>query len=347
MTTHFPDHENYIGFLNPAATGYRASQPAIENSHPLWVASEEQAQHILELPRPKHIQEGIGGLTLIYSRGGDGTVNKTVAAIVGHHEDDPEATARNFGIHAELNSAVRYLAAAGGNANNFALSALGKLASRPERITATSHVYVGQHRPIFYEVTDGDGSLSRTGISTSCIGVGGSARVATELHNIKNELKQKHAPTRLVHEAGVAFRALIQAPAFSAELRLAKHGNVQRLALESISGFESIGSRRYAKQGRTNINIDDTRQQLIVARHAGSRLGQAAHITEAFTRLKLGRHTWAPLDFEEVELALKITSDEPVPFHSDGEVGPRYILAPGATLKLKLGRLAVPTYMAH
>jgi len=340
-----------VSFLNPAATNYAASTARAGAAVEAFAIPEEHRHVIEDRATPQHVQQTVQGRTLVYGGGGDSTANLVAASILGDVQDNPEATANNRRRHAELATYVRYLPGPDGNANNFALSALGRLARYPSKLAAAPESRVGLHRPLLYEVRGdgGDGGDTvRSGIVTSCFGLGCAALAARDLDKVKPELKQLPRPVRLGREALIAFGAVVDAPAFSIASTLTIGGETQTRDFSRITGIESIGSAIYAKEGRTRVNIDDTREQLVVTEGRDSRFRQQVATIATLGRVKTGRHALPAIDItDRTEFSLRLTSDQPVPFHVDGEIGVRYQLEPGQTVYLRRSDIAIPTLMAR
>ena len=107
-----------------------------------------------------------------------------------------------------------------------------------------------------------------------------------------------------------------------------------------------IKPRTYAKQGRTQVNVDDTRWQPVVTQRLSGSIENAALLTSTMIRLKLGRHSLEPEDLDGRSLSVRLESDEPVRYHADGETDPSRVLLPGQTMRMRLSRIAVPTLIA-
>lgn len=305
---------------------------------------------VTDIPDPKHIQAAVDGKELIYSGGGDGTINWVVSAIIGHVRDDPEATANNLEMHTELASELLYVPGADGNGNNHPLSALGKHFSRhPARLARTPRAYVGYHRPLLFDILDKPaGEIVRSGISVDCIGIGAAALAAGKIEAIKPEVKDLGKLRRLGREGLASFSAIVDAPAFSAVVTRQIGDHTSTKELPQISGFELVGSGIYAKEGRTRVNIDDDYQQPVILRHADTKSRQRAVVVGTMLGVKFAKYRYRPLEFaEDVSVSLRLTSDAPIPMHTDGETGERYRLEPGQTLRLRRSKIAVPTVMAR
>jgi diacylglycerol kinase family enzyme len=338
-----------IDFLNPCTTDADEAAWQAPFVHEIFGIRDDSryVTTITESAEPKHMANHMADETLVYSSGGDHTINLAIAAIIGSVEDDPQATAENLFDHTSYARHVLFVAGAGGNARNFALSALGDTSSNPGELRRTETLGIGWHRPMLYEVIDEQKEVVRSGIATTTIGVNLAARVAIRVENEKQAIKSMSRRRRLAREFHLTADEMLNTPPFSAAVTVRDGKEAATELFDDITGFEVLGSRIYAKQGRApeSVNVDTTEKQLIIARHhrhlpmrVVSSLGTAA-------RLRTGRHRRQPIDFANNELALRLTSDQPVPFHSDGEVGDRYQLFPGQTLTLKLGRIAVPVLM--
>lgn len=341
--------EAEVAFTNPNAFGYDAS---LERASDLAItAGIATLETVEEIPHPKHIQTYVEGKTIAYSGGGDGTINHVVGAIIGHYRDDPEATALHAAEHTELASEIIYVAGADGTANNFPYSALGRYADKPASLIDNPAAWIGQHHPLIAEIVDENGEIVRTRVVTSCLGAGGAANAAADLEVAKPELK-RYNHTRLPREAIIALEGVVRTRAFSVvETRTVTRGHFldrTRQVRDDISGYELVGSRIYAKAGRTHNNIDDDFQQPVVLRHKEMRNHQRAAAIGVMLGIKMGLFWQRKFDFDpNTELSLQLTSEEPVPLHVDGDVDEAFQLEPGQTLFLRRSKIAVATAMAR
>ena len=343
-----PRDGSYVGFVNPQSTGHSAAMErltAIRGHllHPFH--SEHTVDHI---PSPLDISSLADEReqVLVYSDGGDGTVRNVVASIIGVVANNPEASAANMAAHKSIAKRLRFFAGAGGNANNWPLSAHGDYAKNPSALTLSDNVSVGYHRPMMYEVIDEAGNIVQSNIATSCIGFSGPAIASDRLQQAKSELKQKSRIPRLISEAQIALGAVRGAPKFTANVSFQSPEHSGNLTVTDVTGLEFIGSRIYAKEGRTQVNVDDTFWQPVVTRRYPNKLYDTAVFTETMARLKLGRHIIRPLDLSDMSISIQIASDaEAVQFHADGETGEDYRVQPGQTLRMHLAQIAIPVIM--
>jgi len=344
-----PPIEHALAFRNPYATAPREQivLSSVDVSNAFGLA-DQACTVVQEMPAPRHIRANVGGRTVVSSHGGDGTVQLVVAAAIGHVRDDPEVTASNETVHRPLLEDVLYVPIANGNGNNFACSALGQYAVDPRRLADAPDLDIGFHRPLAYQVTDERGNTVRSGIATSCFGINAAAIVAAKLHQQKLQLAALGAQTvgqqrRFAKETLITARELLNVKPFSADLTVTTGRDSAREPLRNIAGLELIGSHIYAKRGRAPVNIDDPRHQVVVATHHMSRTAGLASLLLMSARLATGQHKRRPLDLTDTTLTLRVISNQPVPFHTDGEIGDTLMIEPGQLLRLRLGNLAVPT----
>jgi hypothetical protein len=294
--------EGLVTFLNPFATGYHAGVGRAADVQHAFDIPDSNVGDIRDVAMPKHVEEYVNGRTIVYSGGGDGTVKLAVAAITGHVQDDLEASASNYARHADLAEQVLYIAGPDGNANNFALSALGRFARHPTRLIGSDLAVIRPHRPGTYDVTDERGNSVRSGIFTSCFGVKAAAEIATELDERKPQLKHLPRLFRLASESILTAETLWDSRPFSADVTLTKTVGTDRVdirrRLSAMTGFELIGSRVYAKAGRTKVNVDSTRLQPIVTWHHENRAARSAALAtpSVFSLLKLPCQPCCPVN---------------------------------------------------
>jgi diacylglycerol kinase family enzyme len=341
----WPRGGTMLAFINPHSTSHAQAGRDVRTMQQAFGVPDARLKIIEALPAPKHIQANVAGHTVVYSHGGDGTVNRVLSAITGTVQDDPAATAANLAKHRELASQLLYVAGTGGNAKNFALSALDQYTHEQAQLAEAASLGIGHHRPLVYEVLGVRGKVLRSGIVTSCIGLGASANIAAKLHKHKRQLDQYSGTERLAREALISADALLHTQPFAAKTtRLAGPKTIRR-QLPAITGFEIIGSRVYAKVGRTQVNVDDSRYQVIITHHKLIPPLQVAEFVSATVRLKTGKHALKPIDFADNVLTLRLTSNASVPLQIDGEFGRRYTMQPGQSLRLRPCEIAVPTLM--
>jgi hypothetical protein len=334
-----------ISFMNPASTGHENAQARQDNLAAYLLRPGAQMKTVEHAADPLDMLLINQDQTLIYSDGGDGTVRGVIAAVAGISPDDPELTAINFAYHQELAKSVVYFAGAGGNANNWPLSALGRFAKHPEKL-AKAKLLVGEHHPLIYEITDDRGNIIRSNIATSCLGLGASAIATRSLDLARPELEARSRARRLLGETAMVYEAAIQAPPFSVELITDSGDDYVTERRKDITALELIKSRIYAKQGRTRVNVDDTLWQPDVIDYAPGLVERNAQLVATLTRLRLARQVMSPQDFRGTELAIRLESDEPVPYQADGETDDTTFILPGQTMRLRLARIAIPTLIA-
>lgn len=341
--------DQLLAFVNPKAT---ANIGAEQKARALAASAGIDTVTVLtDFPSSELVRTHVSDKqTVIYTGGGDGTVNATVSAILGHEVGDPEATAKNNATHTKLAKRVLYVAGADGGANNFPLSALGRRFAKRPQFIPNGKTHVAQHRPLIFEVWDDEADkVVQSGIATTCIGLGGTALTLVGVEAAKPKLAQ-HPYTRLLRETAMTAKALVAAPAFSAEATFTDRTGIEKKQkLDNISAIELIGSRNYAKQGRgsAGVNIDTAKWQPVTLERRPSRLGRWAAACRTLAQVALGRYQPPQYDFAgHTELRLRVTSDQPVPFHTDGDVHPDRQLTIGQTLALRLSKIAIPTVMA-
>ena len=334
-----------ISFMNPASTSHETAQTRQEHVRAILLEPGATLKEINHAAEPDDIWLIDHEHSLIYSDGGDGTVRRVLAAVAGIVPDNPEQTAINFMDHRDLSSGLIYFAGAGGNANNWPLSAHGHYAKHPEKL-AKAGVRVGTHRPLIYEITDERGDIVRSNIATSCLGFGASAIATRSLDLAKPELEARSRPRRLLGEVAMVYEASVEAPPFTVELVTNADDDYAAERRKDITGLELIKSRIYAKQGRTNVNVDDTLWQPVILDYAPGLVERNARLISTLGRLRLARHVLTPEDFSLQDLSIRVESDEPVPYQVDGETDETTVLMPGQTMHLRLARIAIPTLMA-
>lgn len=330
--------------MNPEATGYGQSQARLGQVQQHLLVANANTKILDVEATPLDISLLDNDQTLVYSDGGDGTVRKTIAAIAGIVPDDPERTARNFADFQAISSHLRYFAGAGGNANNWPLSAHARFAVHPDKLPQAS-TSLGFHRPIIYETTDPGNNIVRSNIVTCCLGFAASAIAAQRLEKAKPLLRDGHSANRLLGEIAIVVGAARDAPPFAIELSSKPEGLYGNCRINDLIGFELISSRRYAKQGRTHVNVNDTRLQPILLHRSGAINGKL-QLVNTFARLKSGRHVLPTEDLHDRQLSIRIVSEDAVQFHAGGETNDDSVIQPGQTLHLRLARIAIPTLMA-
>jgi hypothetical protein len=349
-TSELGPYTNMLAWHNPDGTDHANAAHRTDAIGNAFIIPSDNRHVILDFPTPGHVQEHVNGATIIDSDGGDGSKKRHIESGIGVVTDDPEASANNFKLHRELARDILYVPVAGGNANNFALSALGRYAHEPELLEQAA-VRVGLHRPLLYRVVNERGDTIRYGCAPTCIGIGGAALVATALDEQKPALKQLSerpfgSTRRTVREFTTAASTLLRADPFSAEVTLNVNGKALREDFDALTGIEVVGSRIYAKEGRTNANIDDSNYQVVISKHHAFGPARLAGLAALTARLKTGIHpVHRMLDFSNLNMAIKPTGDDPVPFHVEGEIGDAFQLDPGQTLHLRLAQIAVPVLM--
>lgn len=342
-----------VGFVNPRATQHNPAQSGDKIAITFGVPG---LPTITEPAQPEHIREYAdpNKTTLIFSKGGDHTARQVIAAMIGCTPDNANPDPRYIEQHAALAERMVYVPLANGNGNLLPLSALGKYAKKPDLIEEATDLEARRFRPLTYRIyrqQDESTKEVQSGIITSCIGVKLSAEVANELELRRDELKRYRRPMRLALEFVQAMRSAWKAKPMVTQIEY-HDGNpaaqpTVRTPFES-TGIELITSKRYAKLGRTRVNIDDPYQQVVWAEHEPKKRKRLAAIAKNLFRLATGRYKGMPvLDFSHPNSTFRITveSDQAVPFHVDGDVadsqGTPYRLEPGDTLEIAPARLAV------
>lgn len=336
---------NMLGFMNLEATGHELAAARMDHVRQHFLDADSVVKEIDHEASPFDVLRLDSDNTLIYSDGGDGTVRRVIAAMAGIVPDCPERTAINLRTYREIAGHLRYFAGAGGNANNWPLSAHGRFALLPEKLDEAT-IALGSHRPILYEVIDERGEIVRSNIAVSGLGIGVAAIAALRLEKAKQEFEQVGSIRRQLGETAIVFDAAKRAPPFAFELAVVSdETDQQRFA--DMTGFELIKTRIYAKQGRTRVNVDDTKWQPVMTHHASNSVSQAFQIANTAVRMKSGRHALPAEDLHDQELMVRITSEQPVPFHADGETDVDSVILPGQTLRIRLAQIAIPTLMAY
>ncbi len=345
-------------FINPNATSAANQEisPGFKQAELLQNAFDiPELRTVTDLPRPAHIQEiHREGAVMVHSHSGDGGVRRVVGAIIGHVDGDPEATAQNYSLHAELAPHITYVPEAGGNGNNYQISALGLYAKRPAELAGNPRARIGLGYPLIFSILEGN-EIKETGVVTSGAGFGGARIAADRLHYAKPWLDKLHSAVRQGPEGIIAFRGLLSAPAFSlrATLHSREGGHTEEASdvISNITAYEIVDSRNYAKQGKTSVNIDDLRVQT-VATPRGMRGLQALAVAGTLRRVMFNAFSDQPIDTEGKRLTLSNVSDVVVPFHVDGErnngnnSSEGYQLLPGQSIRFERSKIAVPTLMA-
>src|SRR4051812_46588827 len=113
--------QHLIVFANPVASGADKSEERIAQLEAVLglTASIEE-----DMPSPDHLAH-VRAHTLVASHGGDGTVRRTLAAILGVSPNSKAAPdMKNWSQwNREVTQNITFFAMAGGNSNNWALSA--------------------------------------------------------------------------------------------------------------------------------------------------------------------------------------------------------------------------------
>ena len=335
-----------LGFTNPESTGHANALARVGQVQEQLLDSGADVQMIEHVASPIDMHLLDHDLTLVYSDGGDGTVRSVVAAMAGIVPNDPERTALNFAYHNSIAPHLRYYAGAGGNANNWPLSAHGRYAVHPDKLHHAT-VQLGYHSPILYEITDEDDEVVRSHIATSGIGIGTAAIAAYRLEKAKYELEEKGSVRRLLGETAIVMESAREATPFAVELTATTSDSQASRRLTDVTGLEFIKSKIYAKQGRTRVNVDDTNWQPVVMQRYPSKVRDALGVASTFARLKLGRHALPVEDFSGREMYIRVAGDEPVMYHADGETDVDSVIYPGQTMRLRLARIAIPTLIAR
>ena len=294
---------------------------------------------ISEPLQPEHIQKYMPaqGFLVVGVMGGDKTFNDVASAVIGNVSGDPAASEANRELHAELSKRTLIHPAADGNANLFAKATLGRrYAKRPKRLATAKDVHLGTHHPLEYVVLNGDGEVEDSGIASACIGLKTAAEILARLEAQREQLKEMSRMRRLAREALTTFSGLWNAEPFSAHLTVDYGTEVQpyRNELHNLAGVELIGSRLYGKGGRTRVNVDDTRQQLVVAEHQQGFLPRLNYIRKTLFSLATGRYEIPPFDFTHKKIIVRNTSNQDVRYHIDGTVDDQKVLRPGYTIEI-------------
>ena len=334
-----------LGFMNPESTGHEHAKTRMGYAQQYFLDGDASIQEIDHEASPFDVLELDGDRTLVYSDGGDGTVRRVIAAMAGIVPDNPERTALNLSTYREIAQYLRYFAGAGGNANNWPLSAHDRFALRPEKL-AQATVRLGYHRPILYEVTDEQGEVVKSNVATSGLGLGVAAIAALQLEKAKQEFESIGTMRRQLGETAIVLDAAKHAPPFAFDLSVIA-GETREQRMTDMTGFELIKSKIYAKQGRTKVNVDDTKWQPVMTSYAPNRVSHALQVASTVARMKSGRHALPAEDLRGQELRVRITSEQPVPFHADGETDVDSVILPGQTLRVRLAQIAIPTMMAY
>ena len=334
-----------LGFINPEATGHGLAKTRMGYVQQHYLDADTVAKEIDHEASPFDILRLDSDSTLIYSDGGDGTVRSVIAAMAGIVPDCPDRTAINLSTYREIAKHLRYFAGAGGNANNWPLSAHGRFALHPDTLDQAA-TRLGYHRPILYEVLSERGDVIRSNIATSGLGIGVAAIAALRLEKAKQELEQIGSIKRQLGETAIVLDAAKHAPPFAFDLSvIADETDEKRFT--DMTGFELIKSRIYAKQGRTKVNVDDTTWQPVMTHHASNGVSHVLQVANTVVRMKSGRHALPAEDLHDQELMIRITSEQPVPFHADGETDVDSAILPGQTLRIRLAQIAIPTLMVY
>lgn len=333
-----------LGFTNPESTEHASALTRVEYVQSHLLAARADVRMIDHAASPLDLLQLQSEQTLVYSDGGDGTVRSVIAAMAGIVPNDPPRSAQNFTTHRSLAEHLRYFAGAGGNANNWPLSAHGKYAVHPEKLSHAD-VQLGYHRPLIYEITDEDGAVVRSHIATSGIGLGTAAIAAYRLEKAKPELQEKGTIRRLLGETAIVLAAAREAAPFDVALTIATRDSQDTQRLTDATGLEFIKTKIYAKQGRTRVNVDDTNWQPLITHRHSNKVQDSLGLISTFARLKIGRNALPAEDFSNQEMSIRIEGDEPVPYHADGETDVDALVLPGQTMRLRLARIAIPTLM--
>lgn len=333
-----------VGFVNPESTGHELAKDRMDDVRGYFLEAGGIIKEIDHEASPFDVLRLQGDRTLIYSDGGDGTVRRVIAAMAGIVPDNPDHTAINLATFREIAANLRYFAGAGGNANNWPLSAHGRFAKHPENLDQAT-ITLGFHRPILYEITDEHGDIVRSNIATSGLGLGIAAIAALRLEKAKPELEQRSSVKRQLSETAIVLDVANHAPPFSFDLTIVDDEFCQE-RYTGMTGFELIKSRIYAKQGRTRVNVEDTLWQPVMTHYAASSASRMLQTAETVARMKIGRHALSAEDLSSEEMTIRILSEQPVPFHADGEADVDSMILPGNTLHIRLAQIAIPTLLA-
>ncbi|HSX43011.1 MAG TPA: hypothetical protein VLF59_02895 [Candidatus Saccharimonadales bacterium] len=338
-----------VSFLNKHAThGETADESAHSVRETFAVPHSEDTYYPLTT-RPKAHQIAEFSIDddqlLVYSHGGDGTVNLAVAAITGNVRNDLKRTEQNKNRHTKYAHKILYVPGAGGNANNFALSALKGYAAHPDRLARGKRFWIGYHHPLEYQIRDKDGQVTASGIATSCFGAGASATVAHELEQAKPELVQldKHIRTR--RERRLVAQELYNAQPYKAIVTVGNERSDISRYYPEVNGIELIGSKIYAKQGRSGVNIDSPKFELFIARHIALKAARLGNLAILGTQLATGMLPGKPVDFSTTSVSIQNVGEHTMPLHTDGETGTELSLPPEHIVRLTMGQIAVPVLM--
>jgi diacylglycerol kinase family enzyme len=341
-----PPFDNEIDYLNPTASGQADSVRHADAVHRAVGLPDNPLLRvpIADRPTPEQLRKYVINNTLVYIGGGDGTANEVIAAAIGHVPNDPETSTRNFLTHSNIVRSILVVAGSDGNGNNLSASTLGIYGRHPQLLKHARDLQVGMHRPGLFEVLDEHNEPVRTGIVTTGIGIGATPSVAARLEDKRQQLRGQGRLQRLRRELAIATKEMLDLPPFTATVTVGKDDPTTK-KFTAITGYELIGSRVYAKGGRTNVNVDDTRFQPETVSYHKRMADRLASVATLGIRMRGNIHGAEPIDLRDTQLSFKLTSDTPIPFHIDGNVGPEYDLLPGQTIRLQLARLAVPILM--
>jgi hypothetical protein len=302
-----------------------------------------------KLPAPEQFAtyaprtEGDGTLVFV-AGGGDGTLTRVLGAGIGHVRDNPEATAANLEQHREILRRSRGIILPGGNANNGAHSTLKHHVKHPEQLAGATDLYVGEHQPLLASISDEGETVRWTRLMATCIGLGATEHVIARIEKHRQQLRHLDRVSRFAAEGALTFAGLWRAPAFDARISFGPKNDPSTEILLDINGISLIRTLRYAKIGRTLVNMDRTRLQPIVSDYQYE-WGERVHdIRDQLLRVRIGAHKRDPLDFADAAMHIRVDRDTPI--EVDGDIDETSVLHPGETLTLKLSRLAVPLIMA-
>jgi hypothetical protein len=280
---------------------------------------------------------------------GDTGVNKAMAALTGFVPGDPCATERNQQAgHAEIAGRSLFVADRAGNGCNFSQSALGAYAMDLTRLRTAADLQVVQHRPMALEILNERGDVRHTDLVATCVGMNVSADIATALDVKKTHLKQLRPRQRLAQETLITARAALQAKPVKTTVTWNPGSAAETETLETAAGVELICTPVYAKEGRARLAMGTVERQLVTPRRPGTLAGRLGMVAATGVRLKTGRYPRRPILFStnsSLSIRLDTGNPESVGYHVDGELGPagdRYQLYPGETMRITLGRVAVP-----
>lgn len=353
--------KHFLTFINEKATGGEDGREKAEAVRAALKIPAANVTALYDRPTAAFFEEYMDDLpgnegVAVCAYGGEGAAKLAVESFAGIVPTNPEETRARLSKHRELVRRILYVPAAGGNANNFARSALGIYSRDPSRLATAGDLMVGLHRPLLTELleedVDGEEKVIRQDAAVSCAGVGATSWLARDLEMSKAILKQLQQGRfgrirrlqRLGREAIITTNGLWSAPSFSAEMTIRTGDRVRKETLLDIDGIEVIGSRYYAKAGRAPCNIDDPRHQIVVARHHASRLPRALSLASTFAQFTSGHYTRKPIDFTGTTLTLERTDWGVLGYQIDGEVEIGYTLS-DQKLRLSLAKIAVPVLM--